>query len=134
MYDILQIDPMSNGPIRSPSMSLTIQNTQVNAVVNTNSNSYLISNDKGKLATDKTSLVGKDSKSTTPPFLLTFEIYNRNVHNCMVGSRASSNVIPLSVCRKLNAKYTPCETQITQLDSSNVRVLGEIKDVLIRLE
>ena len=33
----------------------------------------------------------------------------------------------------MNAKYTLCETQITQLDHSNVRVLGEIKDVEIRL-
>ena len=38
-----------------------------------------------------------------------------------------------SVCRRPNAKYTPCEKQITQLDRSNVKELGEIKDVLIRL-
>jgi hypothetical protein len=35
-----------------------------------------------------------------PPFLLTFEIFNRNVHNCMVDSEASSNVMPLSVFQK----------------------------------
>ena len=51
----------------------------------------------------------------------------------MVDSRVSSNVIPLSVCKKVKAKYTSCETHITQLDCSNVKVLGEIKDVLIRL-
>ena len=37
-----------------------------------------------------------------PPFLLTFEIFNRNVHNCMIDSGASSNVIPVSMCIKLN--------------------------------
>ena len=51
----------------------------------------------------------------------------------MVDSGASSNVMSLSVYRSLNAKYTPCETQILQLDWSNVRVLGEIKYILIRL-
>ena len=52
----------------------------------------------------------------------------------MVDSRVSSNVIPLLVCKKLNTKYTMCETHITQPYRSNVKVLGEIKYVLIRLE
>ena len=51
----------------------------------------------------------------------------------MVDSGASSNVIPLSICQRSNVKYTLCETQTTQLDCSNVKVLGEIKDVLIRM-
>jgi len=42
-------------------------------------------------------------KKKTPPFLLTFEIYNMNVHNCMIDSGASSNVMPLAVCKKINA-------------------------------
>ena len=28
--------------------------------------------------------IGRKSRSPTPPFLLTFEIFNRNVHNCLV--------------------------------------------------
>ena len=51
----------------------------------------------------------------------------------MVDSGASSNAIPLSVCQRLNAIYTLCETEITQLDHSNVKVLGETKDVIMRL-
>ena len=47
------------------------QSTQGNTVANSNSNGHLIANNKGKLAADKTSLIGKNSKSTTP-FLLTF--------------------------------------------------------------
>ena len=103
---------MPNGPIITPSMSLITQNTQGNPAANNNSNSDLISKDKEKLVADKTSLVGKNSKSTTPPFLLTFEIYNRNVHNCMVDSGASSNAMTLFVCRRMNAKYNPSETQL----------------------
>ena len=29
-------------------------------------------------------LIGRKSQSPTPPFLLTFEIFNWNVHNCLV--------------------------------------------------
>ena len=51
----------------------------------------------------------------------------------MVDSRASSNVIPLSVCKRLNEKYVPSNSQINQLDRTNVRVVGEMKDVLVRI-
>ena len=76
-------------------------------------------------------LIGKGSRSQTPPFLLTFEIFNRNVHNCLVDSGASSNVMPYSVCKKLNAQPKMCRTKIIQLDRSHVKVLGELKDVMI---
>ena len=49
-------------------------------------------------------LIGIKSRYQTPPFLLTFEIFNRNVHNCPFDSGASSNVILYSVCKKLNAQ------------------------------
>ena len=69
----------------------------------------------------------------SPPFLLTFEIFNRNVHNCMVDSGASSNVMPWSVCQKINAKVEPSSLKIIQLDRTDVKVMGELKNVLIRL-
>ena len=47
-------------------------------------------------------LIGIKSRSQTLPFFLTFEIFNQNVHNCLVDSRASSNMMPYSVCKKLN--------------------------------
>ena len=57
-------------------------------------------------------LIGRKSRSQTPPFLLTFDIFNRNVHNCLVDSGASSNVMPYSVCKKLNAQPNMCKTNI----------------------
>ena len=78
-------------------------------------------------------LIGRKSRSQTPPFLLTLEIFNRNVHNYLVDSRASSNVMPYSVCKKLNAQPKMCRTKIIQLDRSHVKVMGELKDVMIRL-
>ena len=39
----------------------------------------------------------------TPPFLLTFEIFNMNVHNFLVDYDTSSNVMPYVVAKKINA-------------------------------
>ena len=77
--------------------------------------------------------IGRKSRSQTPPFLLTFEIFNQNIHNCLVDSKASSNVMPYSVCKKLNDQPKICKTKIIQLDRSHVKVMGELKDVLIHL-
>jgi hypothetical protein len=41
-----------------------------------------------------------------PPFILTFEIFNINLHNCLVDLGGSSNVKPLSIYNKLNANPT----------------------------
>ena len=49
-------------------------------------------------------LIRINSRSQTLPFLLTFENFNRNEHNCLVGSGASSNVMSYSVCKKLIAE------------------------------
>ena len=51
----------------------------------------------------------------------------------MVDSRASSNIFHLSVCQKINAEVKPSDLKIIQLDQTNVKVIGELKNVLIRL-
>ena len=50
---------------------------------------------------NEASIRGKH-KSKSLPFLLSFEIFNHNVHNCLVDSGAFSNVMPLSICKKIN--------------------------------
>ena len=56
--------------------------------------------------------IGRKSRSKTPPFLLTFKIINVNVHNCLDDSGTSSNLMPYSVCKKLNAQPNLCKTKI----------------------
>ena len=75
----------------------------------------------------------KPGSKGIPPFLLTFEIFNRNVHNCMIDSWASSNVMPLSICKKLNPTWEPFPLHIVQLDRSKVKVIGRLRNVLLRL-
>jgi hypothetical protein len=51
----------------------------------------------------------------------------------MVDSGISSSVIPLSVYQKINVEVQPSSLKIIQLDRTNVKVIGELKNVLVRL-
>jgi hypothetical protein len=51
----------------------------------------------------------------------------------MVDYGASSNMMPLSVCQKINAEVKPSDLKTIHLDQTNVKVIGELKNVLIRL-
>ena len=51
-----------------------------------------------KIDPNDIALIGGRSRSHTPPFLLTYEVFNKNVHNCLVDSGASSNILPRSIC------------------------------------
>ena len=73
------------------------------------------------------------SKTKHPPFLLTFEVFNYNVHNCLVDLGASINVMPISVCKEINGQPKPSTWRVVQLDRTDVKVIGEMEDVLIRL-
>ena len=77
--------------------------------------------------------IGEKSKSRTLPFLLTFEIFNHNVHNCLVDSRASANVMPLLVCKRINGQPKPSNGKIIQLERTTMKVVGEMEDMLIHL-
>ena len=78
-------------------------------------------------------ILGGKSKYRTPAFLLTFEIFNYNVHNCLVDSGASVNVMPLSFCKQINGQPKPTIGQYVQLDRTTVKVVGEMEDVLKHL-
>jgi ribonuclease HI len=116
-------DPQDKGSLPVP---------PVNNVNNVNNASNV---DKVALetASKKPQATTLSTRKNVPPFLLTFEIFNRNVHNCMVDSGASSNVMPWSVCQKINAEVEPSSLKIIQLDRTDVKVIGELKNVLIRL-
>jgi len=51
----------------------------------------------------------------------------------MVDSGASSNVMSLSVCQKINEELQRYSLKIIQLDRTNVKVISELKNVLVRL-
>ena len=78
-------------------------------------------------------LIGGRLRSHTPPFLLTYEIFNKNLHNCLVDFGASSNIFPKSICAQLNVQPQKSIVRIVQLDRSQVEVIGELNQVTIRL-
>ena len=43
----------------------------------------------------------KTKKTSAPPFLVTLGILNHKVHNCLVDSGSSMNLIPLAVWKKI---------------------------------
>lgn len=83
-------------------------------------------------STDISRIAGR-SKSHTPPFLLNFEVFNKNLHNCLVDFGASSNILPKIVCEKLNVEPQKFIVHIMQLGRSQVEVIGELNQVTIRL-
>ena len=74
----------------------------------------------------------KKGNPFVPPFLLIFEVFNRNLHNFLVDSGESSNVIPLSICKKLNVIPLQSDKHVIQLDRTQLKVMGELRDVMIR--
>ena len=55
------------------------------------------------------------------------------MHNYLVDSGESINVMPVSVCKKINGQPKPSTWQVIQLDRTAVKVIGEMENVLIRL-
>jgi hypothetical protein len=75
----------------------------------------------------------KKGKPFVPSFLLMFEVSNKSLHNYLVDSGASSNVMPLSIWKKLNVVPLKSDKHVIQLDKTQVKVMGELKDVMIRI-
>ena len=55
------------------------------------------------------------------------------MHNCLVDFVASSNIMPLFICKNINGQPTPSSSHIIHLDRSSIRLIGEMKYVLIIL-
>jgi ribonuclease HI len=128
---IPQKSSSKGNPVSHDKGSLPVPNVNsVNNNVHNVSNSDKVVEEK---ASKKPQVTTSNTRKNVPPFLLTFEIFNRNVHNCMVDSGASSNVMPWSVCKKINAEVEPSSLKIIQLDRTDVKVMGELKNILIRL-
>ena len=55
------------------------------------------------------------------------------MRNCLVDSGASSNILPQSICAKLNVQPQKSTVRIVQLDRSQVEVISKLNQVTIRL-
>lgn len=82
--------------------------------------------DKNKVSQENTPMGLFQGKLETPPFLTTIRIFGENLHNYLLDSRASTNVIPLAICKALRIVPTPPRRKVTQLGKIEVNIVGKI--------
>lgn len=67
------------------------------------------------------------------PFFLTLDINDRLLHNCMLNSSASTNVMTKKVMEQLNLRILRPYHNICSMDSRKVEVLGVVKYLQVAL-
>ena len=71
--------------------------------------------------------------STTPPFYVSLVIHDLLLHNYMIDSGASHNLLPLYVMEQLGLQITRPYKDLYSFDSKRVKCLGMIKDLVVNL-
>jgi hypothetical protein len=67
------------------------------------------------------------------PFYITLNVQDRLLHNCMLDSGASHNVMPKSIMEKLCLEITRPYGDLYSFDSRRVKCMGMIKDLVVTL-
>jgi hypothetical protein len=68
-----------------------------------------------------------------PPFYVNLKIHDMNLHNSMLDSHASHNIMPKVVMDELGLEVTRPYMDLFSFDSRKVKCLGLIKDMVISL-
>lgn len=97
MYELIKITSQWDILVRALGETSTCQANSSNK----GSNKSL-----GTLAIVLNMLCMEEENSLCPPFLLSFDVFNFNVHNFLVDSSESMNVIPLSIAKTINAQWS----------------------------
>jgi ribonuclease HI len=73
------------------------------------------------------------SKDNIAPFYITLNVYDQLLHNCMLDSGASHNVMPKIIMEKLGLQITRPYGNLYSFDSRKVKCMGMIKDLVVTL-
>lgn len=76
---------------------------------------------------------GKPQEGGVPPFYVILNILDNILHNAMLDSGASHNLIPKAVTEKLGLDITRQYKDLYSFEFSKVRCLGLIKDICVTL-
>jgi hypothetical protein len=76
---------------------------------------------------------GRDDNGDVAPFYINLNIHDLILHNAMLDSGASHNLMPKAVMEKLGLEVTRPYKDLHSFDSSKVRCIGLIKDLCITL-
>ena len=77
---------------------------------------------------------GESHDSEVPPFYISLRLHDFFLHNSMFDSRASHNLMPKAIMDKLGLDVTRQYHDLYSFDSSRVRCIGLIIDLLASLD
>jgi hypothetical protein len=75
----------------------------------------------------------ENSKDYVAPFYITLTVHNHLLHNFMLDSGASHNLMPKIIKEKLGLEITKPYQDLYSFDSRKVKCLGMIKDLVVNL-
>jgi hypothetical protein len=75
----------------------------------------------------------EDRSDASPPFYISLNVYEKTLHNCLMDSRDSHNVMPKVVMDELGLDITKPYLDLYSFDSRKVKCLGVIKDMVVTL-
>jgi ribonuclease HI len=75
----------------------------------------------------------EDRDDSSPPFYTSLNIHDKVLHNCLMDSGASHNLMPKIVMEELGLEVTRTYHDLYSFDSSRVQCLGVIKDLVVSL-
>jgi ribonuclease HI len=73
------------------------------------------------------------ARDTVAPFYITLTLFDHLLHNCMLDSGASHNVMPKAIMEKLGLEITRPYGDLYSFDSRKVKCIGMIKDLVVGL-
>jgi hypothetical protein len=75
----------------------------------------------------------EDRDDSSPPFYTSLNIHDKVLHNCLMDSGASHNLMPKTVMDELGLEITKTYHDLYSFDSRKVKCLGVIKDLVVTL-
>jgi ribonuclease HI len=75
----------------------------------------------------------EDKGDSSPPFYTSLNIHDKVLHNCLMDSRASHNLMPKIVMEELGLEVTKTYHNLYSFDSRRLQCLGIIKDLVVSL-
>jgi hypothetical protein len=75
----------------------------------------------------------KGARDTIAPFYITLNVDDRLLHNCMLDSRASHNVMPKTIMDRLGLDITRPYRDLYSFDLRRFKCMGMIKDLVVTL-
>jgi ribonuclease HI len=70
---------------------------------------------------------------SSPPFYTSLKVHDKVLHNCLMDSRASHNLMPKMVMEELGLEVTRAYHDLYSFNSRRVQCLGVIKDLVVTL-